>query len=180
MISYGVESGSDKILRNLNKGITVEDIKRAVFLSKKYGIRSIAYMIVGSPGEDRNTIRESIRLIQRIKPDYVLYNVLAPDPASELYRKAAMKNASLNNFYSDAVFFDANPRWPLYETPEFTKDDIEYWTKKATRGFYFNFLYIVNYLAKIRSFAEIRIILKGAAMLISDILVKKRKNVISY
>jgi len=180
MISYGVESGSDKILRNLNKGITVEDIKRTIFLSKKYGIRSIAYMIVGSPGEDRNTIQESIRLIQKIKPDYVLYNVLVPAPVSTLYDKAIIKNDSLESFYKDVIFFDANAQWPLYETPEFTKNDIKYWTKKATRDFYFNFLYIITYLMKIRTLRELRIILKGIAMLVLDIFFKERKNVINY
>ena len=180
MISYGVESGSDKILRNLNKGITVEDIKRTIFLSKKYGIRSIAYMIVGSPGEDRNTIQESIRLIQKIKPDYVLYNVLVPAPVSTLYDKAIIKNDSLESFYKDVIFFDANAQWPLNETPEFTKNDIKYWTKKATRDFYFNFLYIITYLMKIRTLRELRIILKGIAMLVLDIFFKERKNVINY
>lgn len=180
VISYGVESGSEKILRNLNKGITVEDIKRTILLTKKYGIRSIAYMIVGSPGENKKTIQESIRLIQKIRPDYVLYNVLVPAPASTLYDKAIRKNGSLESFYQKDVFFDANAQWPVYETPEFTRNDIEYWTKKATRNFYFNFLYIITYLMKIRRLGELRIILKGIAMLGLDIFFKERKNVINY
>lgn len=179
MISYGVESGSEKILKNLNKGITLEDINKAISLSKRYGMRSIAYMIVGSPGENRRTMQESMRLLKKIKPDYVLYNVLAPAPESTLFDKTATEDISLKNFFDRSIFFDTNVEWPLYETPEFTKKDMEYWTKKATRSFYFNFIYIITYLMKIKTWREIRVILKGATMLIADSFFKKRKDVIN-
>jgi len=67
-ILYGVESGSEKILRNINKGFTVNDIRRAFKLTHEAEIDPIAFLMVGNPGEDSRTIDETIHLIKEIKP----------------------------------------------------------------------------------------------------------------
>ncbi|MDD3345578.1 MAG: radical SAM protein, partial [Candidatus Omnitrophica bacterium] len=179
MISYGVESGSEKILKNLNKGISVKDIENTMSLTRKYGIRSVAYMIVGSPGETRETIKESLALIKRIKPDYVLYNALAPDPGSELFSDAVNNKIVEKDFFKNAVFSGEDKDWPLYSTPEFSSSDVEFWVKKGTREFYFNIPYVFRSLARIRSMNELKIILRGARILLSDIFFGKDKYLIN-
>jgi len=67
-IDFGVESGSDAILRNINKSQTREDIRRAFALVHKYGIKPRAYLMVGNPGETNATIDETIDLANTIKP----------------------------------------------------------------------------------------------------------------
>ncbi|MDD5109026.1 MAG: radical SAM protein [Candidatus Omnitrophica bacterium] len=180
MISYGVESGSEKILKNLNKGITVADIETAFVLTRKYGIRSIAYLIVGSPGENKDTIKETLRMVRRIKPDYVLYNALAPDPASELYNRAINEKIVSKNFFGRSIFLEPKVQWPMYTTNEFSRSDIDFWVRKGTRDFYLDIFYIIRCLLRIRTLNEVKVVLKGAFSLIADMICLKRKQLVDY
>ncbi len=75
-ISYGVESGSEKIRKLLNKNIKTDQIKKAFSLTTSYGILARAYFIYGCPGENRDTIQETIDLIHEIKPLSVIFYIL--------------------------------------------------------------------------------------------------------
>lgn len=67
-VYYGVESGSARILKAINKGVTPEQIKRAFKLTHEAGIQPCAFLMVGNPGEDESTIDETIELVNEIKP----------------------------------------------------------------------------------------------------------------
>ncbi len=84
-ISYGVESGSEKIRNRLNKRIGNEQIKRAFSLTTRYGILARAYIIYACPGESSETIGETEQLIREIKPHSVIFYVLRVFPGTALY-----------------------------------------------------------------------------------------------
>ena len=84
-ISYGIESGSEKIRNNLNKRITNEQIKRAFALTTRYGILARAYIIYACPGESSETISETEELIREIKPHSIIFYVLRVFPGTALY-----------------------------------------------------------------------------------------------
>jgi radical SAM superfamily enzyme YgiQ (UPF0313 family) len=84
-ISYGVESGSEKIRKRLNKRIGNEQVKRAFSLTTRYGILARAYIIYACPGESTATISETEELIREIKPLSVLFYVLRVFPGTALY-----------------------------------------------------------------------------------------------
>jgi anaerobic magnesium-protoporphyrin IX monomethyl ester cyclase len=84
-ISYGVESGSEKIRDMLNKNIKTDDIRRAFTLTTMYGILARAYFIYGSPGESWETIQETIDLIYEIKPLSIIFYILDIFPGTALY-----------------------------------------------------------------------------------------------
>jgi radical SAM superfamily enzyme YgiQ (UPF0313 family) len=86
-ISYGIESGSEKIRSTLKKRIKTDQIKKAFRLTTKHGILSRAYFIYGSPGESWETIHETIDLIQEIKPLSVIFYILDIFPGTELYEQ---------------------------------------------------------------------------------------------
>ncbi len=69
VISYGIESGSDKILKNMNKMVTKDQIRRAVNLTKKSGIKAYALLMVGNKGETTETIQETIDLMNELQID---------------------------------------------------------------------------------------------------------------
>ncbi len=77
-ILFGIESGSQEILDSLNKGITVEQTRSAFALCKKYGFRSHAYVLLGAPGETRESLRLTENLIEEIKPDTVHISICTP------------------------------------------------------------------------------------------------------
>lgn len=84
-ISYGVESGSERMRKKLNKDIKTDDIKKAFKLTMQYGIMARAYFIYGSPGENWETIQETIDLIHEIKPLSAIFYILDIFPGTALY-----------------------------------------------------------------------------------------------
>ena len=85
-ISYGIETGSQRILDYFNKRITVADIEKAVRLTHQRGMRIRAYLIVGSPPEDRESIAETKSLIRRLPLDDLHISFFAPIPGSKAFK----------------------------------------------------------------------------------------------
>ena len=99
-LDYGVESGSPKILKNIKKGQTVEQIKEAFKLTHEVGIQPRAYLMVGNPGENKETIQETITLMKEIKP----YNapsgqLLCVLPDTEIYELAKAQGIISDDFW---------------------------------------------------------------------------------
>jgi radical SAM superfamily enzyme YgiQ (UPF0313 family) len=81
----GVESGSQKILNDMQKGITIERIKRLFKITKDLGLFRRSYMLLGMPNESLKDIRLSEELVDEIEPDAVGFTILAPFPGSSFY-----------------------------------------------------------------------------------------------
>jgi radical SAM superfamily enzyme YgiQ (UPF0313 family) len=59
-ISLGFESGCERILKNMNKRFNPEDIRRTSLALAKYGIRQMGFLMLGGPGENRESVLESL------------------------------------------------------------------------------------------------------------------------
>jgi radical SAM superfamily enzyme YgiQ (UPF0313 family) len=81
----GVESGSPIILKNIRKGMTIEQIKNAFKWSKEVGLRTRAYLMIGSPKESRETIYQTESLVDEIQPDFLEFSIMTPYPGCEDY-----------------------------------------------------------------------------------------------
>ncbi len=84
-IFFGVESGSQKILDLLGKGITVEKIENAFRLAKEVGIKTQMYLIIGIPGETYQDIEMTKKLIAKLGPSSIDISFLTPIPGTEIY-----------------------------------------------------------------------------------------------
>jgi anaerobic magnesium-protoporphyrin IX monomethyl ester cyclase len=95
-VDIGVESGSDRVLKIMEKGITTEQIKKAFAALKKYGIKSSATFIIGTPGETREDIEMSRKLAEEINSDYTQFFIMTPYPGTPLWNYAKENNLFLN------------------------------------------------------------------------------------
>ena len=86
-IYYGVESGDDDILRNVEKGHTSEDARRAIKLTREAGILAGAYIILGFPGETTSSVLRTTKFLLDAKPDMIRYSFLMPYPATVMHRE---------------------------------------------------------------------------------------------
>lgn len=84
-ISFGVESGSQKILNFYRKGTKVEQIIRAFDLCHKLKIRTFAYFMIGAPIETKEDLDLTWKLIKRIKPDGLDMFTTTPYIGNDLY-----------------------------------------------------------------------------------------------
>lgn len=84
-IGYGIESGSQKILNNMNKKITVKQIESAMRYTQELDLPIKVQLIFGYPGEDEDTVQETIDLFNRVDHPGRRFNVITPIPGSKLY-----------------------------------------------------------------------------------------------
>jgi radical SAM superfamily enzyme YgiQ (UPF0313 family) len=92
MISFGIESGSDRILERIKKKTTVSQSKRAVLTAHELGIKTSGHFIFGFPGESYETMEETLTLAMDLPLDVAQFYVAAPFPGTDLYREALEKN----------------------------------------------------------------------------------------
>ncbi len=86
-IAYGIESGSQKILNNIGKGIEVTKARKIVKLTWETGIVPHGFMMLGIPGETRQTIRESINFCKEAGIS-AEFSIATPIPGTRLYQEA--------------------------------------------------------------------------------------------
>nr|HID59829.1 radical SAM protein [Desulfobacterales bacterium] len=112
-ISYGVESGSEKIRNLLNKNFKTDQIKEAFLLTTRYGILARAYFIYGSPGESWETIQETIDLIHAIKPLSIIFYILDIFPGTALYSDFKRRFGVTDDIWlkriEDIMYFETDP-----------------------------------------------------------------------
>jgi anaerobic magnesium-protoporphyrin IX monomethyl ester cyclase len=91
-VNVGCESGSDKILRDVGKGLKVLTIKKVFAWAEKYGIERRGFFLLGMPNETRADLRLTEQLIDDIEPDVVGFTILCPYPGTDLYNERMHKN----------------------------------------------------------------------------------------
>lgn len=84
-VGMGVESGSDKILKIINKGEDTETIKKAVRLLHRHDIRVKGFFIVGLPSESRDSVDDSAQLCFEAQFDDVDFTIYQPFKGSHIY-----------------------------------------------------------------------------------------------
>ncbi|MBI4798224.1 MAG: radical SAM protein [Desulfarculus sp.] len=87
-IAIGVESGSDRVLKAMKKGVTTEVIRRAGRLIKKAEIEFQALFVMGLPYETAEDLRLTINIIKDLQPDSVNVSTFVPYPGTEAHDAA--------------------------------------------------------------------------------------------
>ena len=125
---YGVESGSPKILKSINKGFTVKQVKTAFNITHKAGIEPCCFLMVGNPGETPETICETVNLILEIRPTALpIIGITTILPATDQYELSKKQGLITDDYWLS----DAPP--PLY-TGEYSVDDLIYLQMLLTKG----------------------------------------------
>jgi radical SAM superfamily enzyme YgiQ (UPF0313 family) len=81
-IQFGVESGDPAILSRMKKGIQVQQIKKTFSDCQKLGIETVAFFIMGFPGETPASAERTVALSNELNPDFVTFNLFTPIPGS--------------------------------------------------------------------------------------------------
>lgn len=139
-ISYGVESGSEKIRHQLGKTITNDQIRNAFRLTTRYGILARAYFIYGCPGETWETVQESIDLIREIRPLSVIFYILDIFPGTQLYenfREKSVARGGRGDF--DDIWLQKLEDIMYFETdPDLSQEQVMAFGQKLRASFYEN------------------------------------------
>jgi anaerobic magnesium-protoporphyrin IX monomethyl ester cyclase len=140
---YGVESGSEKILGQMNKKTKKDQIRQAFKMTQKTGMMVIASAIIGFPGETEETAWETINFIKELNPDDIGFYVATPYPGTPMY-ELVKKNGWLR--ITDFDRYDTAT--PTFETPELSMERIREIRYKAHQQFYLRPRYVLKMLRK--------------------------------
>jgi radical SAM superfamily enzyme YgiQ (UPF0313 family) len=148
-IRYGVESGANDILANLKKDITVQQINEAFQITKEEGIETVAYFMIGSPGETQRHFDESIRLAKKLNANYTNFSITTLYPKTGLLRLAMEKGLQKDDPWKRFVE-DPRPgfKLPLWEE-YFDRNALLRFQALAVKKLYLRPRYILVKLFKI-------------------------------
>lgn len=120
-IWYGSESGSQRILDAMQRRVSVDEIRSAAALARRYGIESGLFVMIGYPGEEISDIEETVEHLKRTGADHFLTTVAYPIRGTEFYRSVegriipppswssgTDRNLRISGRYSDRFYWFAN------------------------------------------------------------------------
>lgn len=133
-VCMGVESGSQKIIGGTNKRASVEKAAEAIKMVKDAGIKVYCSFIFGLPGENWETVNETIEFVKRTLPTGAQFNVAAPYPGTKLY-DIALERGWINK---QTDFRSMYQHESVMRTEELREEDLDTARKKAYKAIYLN------------------------------------------
>ncbi|MDD5571322.1 MAG: radical SAM protein [Bacteroidales bacterium] len=161
-ISYGIESGSNKVLNDIiKKETTIEQAERILKLTRKVGIGIIANYMFGLPGETEEDMKLTLKAIKKIPADTAEFSVYIPLPGAELATDLdwTVYKSNKNPYHSTSYI----------HTPEFSRI-IKRYHRKAVRNFYFSPKYLFERLKMLLYPQRVYYALKSLFKLIQDLM----------
>ncbi|MBK8900820.1 MAG: radical SAM protein [Anaerolineaceae bacterium] len=148
LISWGIESGSEQILRHARKGAYPDKAARSLQWARNAGIKNWGYFIIGLPGETEETIRQTIDFSKGLPLDIALFHVAAPYPGTPFFFEV-VKNG----------WFRPGTRWEQVDMDKGTVLDYDglsaerllYWQRRAFREWALRPGPIMTYLKMVAS-----------------------------
>ncbi len=136
MISWGIESGSEAVLKRARKGANPAKAERALNWSRKAGIKNFGYFIIGLPGETEETIRQTIAFSKTLPLDVAIFHIAAPYPGTPFFFDVVENGWFRSGTNWEQVDMD---RSTVLDYPDvgLTAERLEYWQKRATREWMF-------------------------------------------
>ncbi len=118
-ISYGIETGSERLQKSIRKNLKRDDIIRTLRYTKSLGIHTLSYYIVGHPGETVHDVNDSIELIRRSRGHKSSVYAALPLPGTEWFKIASEKGFEISPRL--AVTMDQNA-FPIFNMTAMSKE----------------------------------------------------------
>jgi radical SAM superfamily enzyme YgiQ (UPF0313 family) len=131
MLSFGIESASQAVLDQADKGTHVSDAMTAVQLARRVGIKTVGHFILGLPGETEESLEATIAYAANLRLDLAQFYCAVPFPGSRLYEHA-LKEKWIN----PPDFSNFNQNTPLLNLPGLPAEVVSGYRARAYRRFY--------------------------------------------
>ncbi|NOZ49488.1 MAG: radical SAM protein, partial [Chloroflexi bacterium] len=130
LISWGIESADEQILKRIRKGYRKEQAVQALSWAHEAGIKNWGYFIVGLPGETEETIQETITYSKQLPLDIALFHIAAPYPGTPFFYDVVEKGWFRPGTRWEEVDMDQST---VLDYPGLSAERLEYWQRRATR-----------------------------------------------
>ena len=148
LISWGIESGNEMILKKAHKGYRMEQAHNALRWARKAGIKNWGYFIIGLPGETVETIRQTIDFSKKLPLDIALFHVAAPYPGTPFFFEVVENGWFRSSVNWEEVDMD---QATVLDYPDLKAEDLLRWQKRAFREWAFRPAPIITFLRGMNS-----------------------------
>ncbi|PIP33818.1 B12-binding domain-containing radical SAM protein [Candidatus Falkowbacteria bacterium CG23_combo_of_CG06-09_8_20_14_all_49_15] len=156
MIRLGVESGVQELLNNVKKGITTGQTEQVFAWAHEVGMDTHAHLMIGLPGETKETIEETILFVQKIDPTVVTFGIMTPYPGTPFFNELREHHPELG----DGTCMDLSKlHTHAYYNETFTAlsaEELQKYIRKVYKKFYLRPGYIFKWLKRVRSLDELK------------------------
>jgi anaerobic magnesium-protoporphyrin IX monomethyl ester cyclase len=170
-LSFGIESGNQKILNNMKKGQTLEMCRNAVTWANKLGLTTVGFFMIGNLGEDESTIRETIEFAKSLPLDIAQFSILVPFPGTPIRAIIEQQGKILEKNWNK---YDNIEGKALFEHGNLTKELMERMHKQAYKEFYMRPGFILRRILKTRTLSDFKKQFIGLTAILG--LLKHKKN----
>jgi len=134
LISWGIESGNEQVLKNAHKGTDLAKAERALNWAHQAGIKNWGYFIIGLPGETEETIKQTIKFAKKMPLDIALFHVAAPYPGTPFFFEVVENGWFRPGTRWEHVDMDKDT---VLDYPNLSAERLLYWQKRAFREWAF-------------------------------------------
>jgi anaerobic magnesium-protoporphyrin IX monomethyl ester cyclase len=153
-IHYGVESGNPEVLKTLRKELDLDQVRGIFKATRRHGLKTLAYFMIGNPGETREMALNTIRFAKELDPDFAHFSVLTPFPATELYDKALAEGRFDRDYWADFARNPVTGFTPRLWEEFMSRDELIGLLKSAYKSFYFRPRIVIKNMVDTRSPAD--------------------------
>jgi radical SAM superfamily enzyme YgiQ (UPF0313 family) len=163
-IHMGVEAGTDRVLKIMNKQITREQTERAFRICREEGVDTRGYFMIGYYDTTHEDVEDTIRFAANLGLDWASFSVATALPATDLYRISNERGYVDGDFWRQYTI-DGGGDIPQLETETFTAEQLRAYRTKAYMKFYLRPDLIRRKLSKAEGRAELMEMAGGATVL---------------
>src|SRR3989344_1948126 len=145
-VSFGIESGNQQVLNDVSKGITLDQIRNAVKLTKIAKIETFGFFMLALPADTKKTMQQTIDFAKELDLDVAKFAITIPYPGTRLYQKYEEQGLINTKDWSDYLQHKSTTK--VYQHPNLDWETIEYYYKKSFREYYLRPSYIIKRFKK--------------------------------
>jgi anaerobic magnesium-protoporphyrin IX monomethyl ester cyclase len=169
-ISYGIESGDQRILDAMKKGEDLSRIEQAVYWSREAGLKTKGFFMVGFPGETIESLKRTKELILKLPLDDISVMQLTPFPGTALYKNAAEYGVFKKDWRK------MNTLNTVFVPRGFTREDMEKVSAEMLGAFYFRPSVLIRKLIDVLSNPRLFWYMFQGFLVLLKVVKKTRKN----
>jgi len=141
-VYFGIESGSQRVLDSIKKGINLEQVRQAVKWAKKAGLETFGFFMIALPGEKVSDIKKTIKFATSLGLDIAKMSVTIPLPATPLYDELERQGRIKAKDWSEFNLYV--PVSTVYNHPTLDWETVDRYFSLFYRQFYFNPRYLIR------------------------------------
>jgi len=175
MVIVGYESGVQRILNNVKKGVTIKQAEEFTKNAKRAGIKVFGSFMIGLPGDTKETIEQTLKFAKKLDPDTIQIQQAVPFPETEFYEWCQKNGYLLTNDFSK--WLDENGQLNfIVSYPNLSAEELKRMRDKLMINFYTSPRHIASTIVNNLNPFEIKRLTKASFTYLSFLLRRRLAN----